>query len=93
MNGDGPLLSLDPSAEGVSYPPVLHGLSLDSNQRLSNADWEGPHGRRGYSDVKADPAVRLLARRNGVARAQSTLTSVGLFPNRMPRDGLKNTVG
>jgi hypothetical protein len=30
MNGDGPLLSLDPSAEGVSYAPVLHGLEFRS---------------------------------------------------------------
>jgi hypothetical protein len=37
MNCDGPLLSLDPSADRVSYPPVLHALSLDPNQKLSNA--------------------------------------------------------
>ena len=28
MNGDGPLLSLDPSADGVSYALVLHGVEL-----------------------------------------------------------------
>jgi hypothetical protein len=28
LNGDGPLLSLDPSADGVSYPPVLHALKI-----------------------------------------------------------------
>jgi hypothetical protein len=28
MNGDGPLISLDPSAESVSYAPVLHGVEL-----------------------------------------------------------------
>jgi hypothetical protein len=28
MNGDVPLLSLDPSAEGVSYAPVFHGVEL-----------------------------------------------------------------
>jgi hypothetical protein len=33
MNGDGPLLSLDPSADGVSYAPVLHRVSLDPNQQ------------------------------------------------------------
>jgi hypothetical protein len=33
MNGDGPLLSLDPSADGVSYAPVLHPWSLDTNQK------------------------------------------------------------
>ena len=37
MNGDGPLLSLDPSADRVSYPPVVHAVSLDPNQKLSNA--------------------------------------------------------
>jgi hypothetical protein len=37
MNGDGPLLSLDASADGVSYPPVFHAVSLDPNQKLSNA--------------------------------------------------------
>jgi hypothetical protein len=30
MNGDGPLPSLDPSADRVSYPPVLHGLEFRS---------------------------------------------------------------
>jgi hypothetical protein len=39
MDGDGPLLSLDPSADGVSYAPVLHAVSLDPNQKLSNAQW------------------------------------------------------
>ena len=28
MNGDVPLLSLDPSADGVSYASVLHGVEL-----------------------------------------------------------------
>jgi hypothetical protein len=28
MNGDVPLLSLDPSAEGISYAPVFHGVEL-----------------------------------------------------------------
>jgi hypothetical protein len=28
MNGDRPLISLDPSANGVSYPPVLHALKI-----------------------------------------------------------------
>jgi len=37
MNGDGPLLSLDPSADRVSYPPVFHAVSLDPNQKPSNA--------------------------------------------------------
>jgi hypothetical protein len=37
MNGDGPLLSLDASAYRVSYPPELHAVSLDPNQRPSNA--------------------------------------------------------
>jgi len=37
MNGDGPLLSLDASADGVSYPPVFHAVSLYPNQKLSNA--------------------------------------------------------
>jgi len=36
MNGDGPLLSFDPSANRVSYPPVLHAVSLDPNQNLNN---------------------------------------------------------
>jgi hypothetical protein len=35
------LHSFDPSADRVSYAPVLHGLSLDPNQRLSNAHWQG----------------------------------------------------
>jgi hypothetical protein len=28
MNGDRPLISLNPSADGVSYPPVLHALKI-----------------------------------------------------------------
>jgi hypothetical protein len=39
MNGDGPLLSLDPSADRVSYPPVFHAVILDPNQNLNNAQW------------------------------------------------------
>jgi len=39
MNGDVPLLSLDSSADRVSYAAVLHGLSLVSNQKLSNPPW------------------------------------------------------
>jgi hypothetical protein len=36
MNGNGPLLSLDPSADRVSYLSVLHTLSLDPNLKLSS---------------------------------------------------------
>ena len=39
MNGDGPLLSLGPHADRVSYPPVLHTVSLDPNQKPSNVQW------------------------------------------------------
>jgi len=37
MNGDGPLVSLDARAYRVSYSPELHALSLNPNQKLSNA--------------------------------------------------------
>jgi hypothetical protein len=31
MNGDDPLISFDPGADGVSYAPVLHSNTLRSN--------------------------------------------------------------
>jgi len=35
MNGDGPLFSLDPYADRVSYAPILHTVSLDPNQKAA----------------------------------------------------------
>ena len=37
MNGDVPLLSLDPNADGVSCALVLHRLTLDPNQKAGKA--------------------------------------------------------
>jgi hypothetical protein len=47
MNGDGPLLSLDPSADGVSYAPVLHRVKFGPK----SAVWAMRSGaRRGAAD-------------------------------------------
>jgi len=51
------LRSLNASAEGVSYAPVLHGLSLVSNQKLSKARLSTRRGGsvRSLSQNKAGP--------------------------------------
>jgi len=33
MNGDIPLLSLDPSADSVSYASVLHGVEIGTDRK------------------------------------------------------------
>jgi hypothetical protein len=55
MNCDGPLLSLDPSADRVSYPPVLHTISLDPNQKPSNALLTRDEARRSASNIAKLP--------------------------------------
>jgi len=45
------LPSLDAGAEDVSYAPVLHGLSLDPNRRLSNALLTRDEARRIAANV------------------------------------------
>jgi hypothetical protein len=37
MNGDRPSISLDPSADGVSYAPVLHALKITTIAGPRNA--------------------------------------------------------
>ncbi len=37
LNSHGPLFSLDPNEDGVSYAPVFHRISLGPNGNLSNA--------------------------------------------------------
>jgi hypothetical protein len=39
MNGDVPLLSLDPSADGVSYAPVLHSGGVWTQIRRLSKTW------------------------------------------------------
>jgi hypothetical protein len=55
MNGDAPLLSLDPSADRVSYPPVLHTVSLDPKQKLSNAQWRFEEARQIAANIATLP--------------------------------------
>ena len=45
MNGDVPLVSLNSRAESISSTLVLHGATLDPNQKMSKT--AGPRGQRG----------------------------------------------
>jgi hypothetical protein len=69
MNGDGPLLSLDPSADRVSYPPVFHAVSLDPNQKLSNAQWRFDEARRIAANIAKLPMLMPVSNRVNSSRA------------------------
>ena len=57
MNGDGPLLSLDPSADGVSYAPVLHRVSLDPNQQSEQCAVALDEARRIVANIAKLPTL------------------------------------
>jgi hypothetical protein len=65
MNGDGPLLSLDPSADRVSYPPVFHAVSLDPNQKPSNAQWRFDEARRIAANIAKLPILLQASAKQG----------------------------
>jgi hypothetical protein len=64
MNGDGPLLSLDASADGVSYAPVLHRVKF------------GPKSAAGQCAVALDEARRIAGEYSEAAGAIATAQSL-----------------